>query len=230
MNATDDSVSASSRLSKSLLARHLVMISIGGIIGGGVFVGSSGAIANIGPAVLLSYISAGIVVFGVITILARMAMDRPGLGSFTEYVRVALGDGAGFITGWLYWWFWVVVVAFEALVGAQTAQAWLPQFEVWQIGLGLMPDRALHEVPRHPDDRMQRPAGRHRESSLRFRAALPVLREEAEAPRGRRGLAARPHAELAQDGRDMMVDRFAELLGVKAAEQSRATRRRPTPS
>jgi len=139
LNATDASVSASSRLSKSLLARHLVMISIGGIIGGGVFVGSSGAIANIGPAVLLSYISAGLVVFGVITILARMAIDRPGLGSFTEYVRVALGDGAGFITGWLYWWFWVVVVAFEALVGAQTVHAaWLPQFEVWQIGLGLM--------------------------------------------------------------------------------------------
>jgi GABA permease len=114
------------------------MISIGGIIGGGVFVGSSGAIATIGPAVILSYISAGIVVFGVITILARMAMDQPGLGSFTEYVRTALGDGAGFITGWLYWWFWVVVVAFEALVGAQTAHAWLPMFEVWQIGLGLM--------------------------------------------------------------------------------------------
>jgi GABA permease len=130
--------SASSKLSKSLLARHLVMISIGGIIGGGVFVGSSGAIATIGPAVVLSYISAGIVVFGVITILARMAMDQPGLGSFTEYVRAALGNGAGFITGWLYWWFWVVVVAFEALVGAQTAHAWLPMFEVWQIGLGLM--------------------------------------------------------------------------------------------
>src|SRR5690349_23864495 len=98
------------------------MISIGGIFGGGVFVGSSGAIATIGPAVVLSYISAGIVVFGVITILARMAMDQPGLGSFTEYVRTALGDGAGFITGWLYWWFWVVVVAFEALVGAQRSE------------------------------------------------------------------------------------------------------------
>jgi GABA permease len=129
---------ASSKLSKSLLARHLVMISIGGIIGGGVFVGSSGAIATIGPAVVLSYVSAGIVVFGIITILARMAMDQPGLGSFTEYVRAALGNGAGFITGWLYWWFWVVVVAFEALVGAQTAHVWLPRFEVWQIGLGLM--------------------------------------------------------------------------------------------
>ena len=115
-----------------------MMISIGGIIGGGVFVGSSGAIASIGPAVVLSYLCAGIVVFAVIWLLARMAMDQPGLGSFTEYVRTALGPGAGFVTGWLYWWFWVVVVAFEALVGAQTAHAWLPMFEVWQIGLGLM--------------------------------------------------------------------------------------------
>jgi GABA permease len=140
LNATDaaGSGSASAKLSKSLLARHLMMISIGGIIGGGVFVGSSGAIATIGPAVILSYLSAGIVVFGVVWLLARMAMDQPGLGSFTEYVRAALGNGAGFITGWLYWWFWVVVVAFEALVGAQIAHAWLPSLEVWQIGLGLM--------------------------------------------------------------------------------------------
>jgi GABA permease len=115
------------------------MISIGGIIGGGVFVGSSGAIAQIGPAVILSYLSAGMVVFGVIWVLARMAMDKPGLGSFTEYVRAALGNGAGFIAGWLYWWFWVVVVAYEALVGAQLVhQMWLPDFAVWQIGLALM--------------------------------------------------------------------------------------------
>jgi GABA permease len=114
------------------------MISIGGIIGAGVFVGSSAAIATIGPAVILSYIFAGIVVFGVIRILARMAIDQPGLGSFTEYVRAGLGNGAGFITGWLYWWFWVVVVAIEAIAGAVTIQIWLPMFEVWQIGLVLM--------------------------------------------------------------------------------------------
>lgn len=115
-----------------------MMISIGGIIGAGVFVGSSAAIATIGPAVILSYLSAGIVVFAVIWILARMAMDQPGLGSFTEYVRAALGDNAGFITGWLYWWFWVVVVAIEAIAGAKTIHLWLPMFEVWQIGLALM--------------------------------------------------------------------------------------------
>jgi GABA permease len=115
-----------------------VMISIGGIIGAGVFVGSSAAIATIGPAVVLSYISAGIIVFAVIRILARMALDQPGLGSFTEYVRAGLGNNAGFITGWLYWWFWVVVVAIEAIAGAKTIALWLPMFEVWQIGLALM--------------------------------------------------------------------------------------------
>jgi len=138
LNATDLPLPATSRLAKSLRARHLVMISIGGIIGAGVFVSSSAAIASIGPAVILSYISAGLVVYGVIRILARMAMDQPGLGSFTEYVRTALGDSAGFITGWLYWWFWVVVVAIEALAGAATIQSWLPDLEIWQIGLALM--------------------------------------------------------------------------------------------
>src|SRR5687767_6213918 len=140
LNATDAVVTspASDKLSKSLRARHLVMISIGGIIGAGVFVGSSAAIATIGPAVVLSYIFAGIVVYAVIRILARMAMDQPGLGSFTEYVRAGLGNGAGFIAGWLYWWFWVVVVAIEAIAGAVTIQAWLPMFDVWAIGLVLM--------------------------------------------------------------------------------------------
>ena len=114
------------RLSKTLRARHLAMISIGGIIGAGVFVGSSTAISTIGPAVVLSYIFAGIVVFAVIKILARMALDQPGLGAFTEYVRVALGPTAGFISGWMYWYFWVIVVGIEAIAGANIVHGWLP--------------------------------------------------------------------------------------------------------
>jgi GABA permease len=138
MNATDAALPASSKLSKTLRARHLAMISIGGIIGAGVFVGSSTAISTIGPAVVLSYLFAGIVVFMVIKILARMALDQPGLGAFTEYVRVSLGPNAGFISGWLYWYFWVIVVGIEAIAGAKIVQGWMPMFEVWQIGLGLM--------------------------------------------------------------------------------------------
>jgi L-asparagine transporter-like permease len=138
MNASDAPVPATAKLSKTLRARHLAMISIGGIIGAGVFVGSSTAISTIGPAVVLSYIFAGIVVFMVIKILARMALDQPGLGAFTEYVRVSLGPNAGFISGWLYWYFWVIVVGIEAIAGAKIVHGWMPMFEVWQIGLGLM--------------------------------------------------------------------------------------------
>ncbi len=143
MNATDAAVtataSASDKLSKSLLARHLVMISIGGIIGAGVFVGSSAAIATIGPAVILSYLSAGIVVYAVIRILARMAMDQPGLGSFTEYVRAGLGNWRG-----LHHRLAVLVVLGGggrhrgASPAPRPSTTWLPMFDVWQIGLGLM--------------------------------------------------------------------------------------------
>ena len=60
------------------------------------------------------------------------------MGAFTEYVRVALGPAAGFISGWMYWYFWVIVVGIEAIAGAKIVHGWLPMLEVWQIGLGLM--------------------------------------------------------------------------------------------
>jgi GABA permease len=113
------------------------MISIGGIIGAGLFVGSSAAIASIGPAIVASYVLAGLVVLIVMRMLSEMAVATPGVGSFTEYVRLGLGDWAGFISGWLYWYFWVVVVAIEAIAGAALLHQWL-DLPVWQIGLALM--------------------------------------------------------------------------------------------
>src|SRR5512143_73568 len=126
-----------SELSRSLLSRHVVMISIGGIIGAGLFVGSSAAIASVGPAVILSYCLAGAVVLIVMRMLSEMAAATPGLGSFTEYIRLGLGDWAGFISGWLYWYFWVVVVAIEAIAGASILSQWIA-LPTWQIDLALM--------------------------------------------------------------------------------------------
>lgn len=127
----------STELSRSLRARHVVMISMGGIIGAGLFVGSSTAIATIGPAVVVSYGMAGLVVLMVMRMLSEMAAATPGLGSFTEYIRLGLGDWAGFVGGWLYWYFWVVVVAIEAIAGAAILAQWIA-LPVWQIGLVLM--------------------------------------------------------------------------------------------
>ncbi|SRR5579859_827149 len=125
------------RLSRSLKGRHLAMISIGGIIGAGLFVGSSTSIAAAGPAVFISYAVTGLLILLVMRMLGEMATALPHVRSFTEFARCGLGDGAGFVVGWLYWYFWVIVVPVEAIAGAKILQHWMP-FSQLQIGLGLM--------------------------------------------------------------------------------------------
>ncbi|MBN8817534.1 MAG: amino acid permease [Sphingomonas sp.] len=125
------------RLSHSLKSRHVSMIAIGGIIGAGLFVGSSTSISQVGPAVVVSYGLAGIVILMVMRMLSEMASLLPGAGSFTELVRAGLGDRAGFVCGWLYWYFWVVVVAIEAIAGAVIIAGWIAA-PVWLIGVVLL--------------------------------------------------------------------------------------------
>ncbi len=123
---TTDALPGAPKLAKSLRARHVAMISVGGIVGGGLFVNSMVAVANIGPAVVVSYLLTGAIVFLVMRMIGEMAMAYPDTGAFTEFSRIGLGNLAGFTSGWLYWYFWVVVVAFEAIVGARIMAQWLP--------------------------------------------------------------------------------------------------------
>jgi GABA permease len=124
-------------LSRSLEARHVTMITIGGVIGAGLFVGSSAAIAAAGPAIIFSYVIAGALVFLIMRMLGEMAVAHPGIRSFTEFARHGLGHGAGFVAGWLYWYFWVIVVPIEAIAGAKLIQQWIA-LPIWEIGLVLM--------------------------------------------------------------------------------------------
>lgn len=124
-------------LGKSLRNRHVTMITVGGIIGAGLFVGSSTAIASIGPAAVLSYGLSGLVILLVMRMLSEMAAARPGHGSFTEYTRLGLGHWAGFLSGWLYWYFWVVVVPIEAIAGATILSEFIA-LPIWQLGFVLL--------------------------------------------------------------------------------------------
>jgi GABA permease len=94
------------------------MISIAGVIGAGLFVGSANAIKEAGPAVLISYFLAGTLVVLVMRMLGEMATANPDTGSFSVYSDRALGGWAGFSIGWLYWWFWVLVIPVEATAAA----------------------------------------------------------------------------------------------------------------
>jgi L-asparagine transporter-like permease len=136
-SAPDTAAGRPHELSRTLLPRHISMITIGGVIGAGLFVGSSAAIAAAGPAALISYVIAGAIVFVVMRMLGEMALTHPHVRSFAEFSREGLGHGAGFVVGWLYWYFWIVVVPIEAIAGAQILQLWI-DLPVWQIGLVLM--------------------------------------------------------------------------------------------
>src|SRR5207248_11183468 len=82
-------------LSRSLQPRHITMISIGGIIGAGLFVGSSASIQATGPAVVLSYLITGTLVLLVMRMLGEMALALPAVRSFTEFAPAGPGRWAG---------------------------------------------------------------------------------------------------------------------------------------
>ena len=138
MNQIASAVAAETNtLSRSLRPRHVTMIAIGGIVGAGLFVGSSAAIAAAGPAILVTYAMTGFLVLLIMRMLGEMAVGMPEVRSFTEFARVGLGNWAGFSVGWLYWFFWVVVVPVEAIAGAAIIEKWIA-LPTWQIGVVLM--------------------------------------------------------------------------------------------
>ena len=125
-------------LKKGLKQRHLTMIAMGGVIGAGLFVGSGTVISEAGPAAFLSYAITGVLIILVMRMLGEMATANPSTGSFADYARQAIGGWAGFSVGWLYWYFWVIVIGFEAVAGAKVIQYWLPGVPLWLMSLVLM--------------------------------------------------------------------------------------------
>ncbi|MEV0219177.1 amino acid permease [Streptomyces sp. NPDC050704] len=125
-------------LQAGLKNRHLSMIAIGGVIGAGLFVGSASGIAAAGPGILLSYALVGALVVFVMRMLGEMAAANPTSGSFSAYADRALGRWAGFSIGWLYWFFWVVVLAVEATAGAVILEGWVPAVPQWAWALIVM--------------------------------------------------------------------------------------------
>jgi GABA permease len=131
-------------LRHSLKERHMTMIALGGVIGAGLFVGSGVVIQAAGPAAVVSFAITGLLVVLVMRMLGELAVALPAVGSFYEYSRLAwndrpvLGELAGFLTGWMYWYFWVIVVAMEAVAGAGLVRFWLPDVPTWLVSMGLL--------------------------------------------------------------------------------------------
>jgi GABA permease len=132
-----DAAPGSGELQAGLKPRHVTMISIAGVIGAGLFIGSGQAIADAGPSVILAYVAAGTLVVLVMRMLGEMAAAQPDSGSFSTYADRAIGRWAGFSIGWLYWWFWVLVIPLEATAAANILSNWIPAIDPWVWALGI---------------------------------------------------------------------------------------------
>ncbi|WP_274912233.1 amino acid permease [Streptomyces sp. WZ-12] len=136
--AEPGAAAAGAGLQQGLKRRHMQLIALGGVIGAGLFVGSGVVVRSAGPAAVLSFLAAGVLTVLIMRMLAEMTVARPALGSFYAHVRETLGHRAGFAVGWLYWYFFVIVVAVEAVAGGRIIRLWLPGAPLWAVSLVLM--------------------------------------------------------------------------------------------
>jgi amino acid transporter, AAT family len=120
-----------SELSRNLKSRHIQLIALGGTIGVGLFLGSAKAIQKAGPGLLLVYAVAGVVIFFIMRALGELLTYRPTAGSFATYADEFCGPFYGFVTGWSYWFMWIVTVMAELTAIGVYMQHWFPDIPQW---------------------------------------------------------------------------------------------------
>ncbi|MBQ1336405.1 MAG: amino acid permease, partial [Selenomonadaceae bacterium] len=118
-------------LKRGLKNRHLQMIALGGAIGTGLFYGSTATISMAGPAVILSYLIGGGVIFLIMRMLGEMAVDEPVTGSFSYYAEKYWGKFPGFLVGWNYWFNYIIVSMAELMAVAIYMNFWFPDLPQW---------------------------------------------------------------------------------------------------
>jgi len=134
---------AQQELKRDLKNRHVQLIAIGGTIGTGLFLGSGAAIEKAGPSVLFVYLIIGVAVFFVMRALGEMLLSNTNYQSFTDFATDYLGDWAGYITGWTYWFCWIMTAMADIIaVGVYVrywfdVPQWMPAVVCLVILLGL---------------------------------------------------------------------------------------------
>ena len=118
-------------LRRGLKERHVQLIAIGGSIGVGLFLGSSAAIQAAGPSLLITYFIGGIVVFCLLRALGEVAVAIPIAGSFSAHAHRFLGPITGYLTGWTYWFMWIVTGMAEITAVGVYVNYWLPELPQW---------------------------------------------------------------------------------------------------
>lgn len=117
-----------------LSAWQLMMMALGTVIGGSFFLGSAVAIHAAGPAILISYVLGGVLVYLILSALSEMTVADPSAGSFRAFAGKIFGPGVGFVVGWVYWTGMVLAMSSEATAVSILVRGWFPGTSIGLLG------------------------------------------------------------------------------------------------
>lgn len=122
----------SETLKRTMKPRHLIMLSLGGVIGTGLFFNTGYIISTTGAAgTLLAYAIGALVVWLVMQCLAELSVAMPETGAFHIYATRYLGPATGYTVAWLYWLTWTVALGSSFTAAGFCMQYWFPQVPIW---------------------------------------------------------------------------------------------------
>lgn len=124
-------VAEEGQLQRHLTNRHIQLIAIGGAIGTGLFMGSGKTISLAGPGVLLVYATIGAFLFLVMRALGEVMLSHLEYKSFADVAHDLIGPWAGYMTGWTYYFSWLVTAVAEVIVITGYVQFWWPTIPLW---------------------------------------------------------------------------------------------------
>lgn len=118
-------------LQRNLTNRHIQLIAIGGAIGTGLFMGSGKTISLAGPGVLIVYAIIGGALFLVMRALGEVLLSDLRYKSFADVAHDLIGPWAGYMTGWTYYFCWLVTAVAEVVVITGYLRYWWPTLPLW---------------------------------------------------------------------------------------------------
>ncbi len=117
---------------RTMKTRHLIMLSLGGVIGTGLFFNTGYIISTTGAAgTLLAYLIGALVVWLVMQCLGELAVAMPETGAFHVYAARYLSPATGYTVAWLYWLTWTVALGSSFTAAGFCMQYWFPTVPVW---------------------------------------------------------------------------------------------------
>ena len=126
------SKSPENQFKRTMQTRHLIMLSLGGVIGTGLFFNTGYIIATAGAVgAIIAYLIGALVVFLVMLCLGELAVAMPETGAFHTYASRFISPATGYTVAWLYWLTWTVALGSSLTAAGMCMQYWFPDISVW---------------------------------------------------------------------------------------------------